>query len=151
MGKPMKNLRAKKEREEKRRKEAREAKVLLINHLLDSGAQTKSDLAKGAGISLSTLNKIFKEEKELYKRYLTELRTITDLAQDNMFDIVADKGHPKNYDASKHMLKHFKSDMDQVLDSKDESEEMELEINGSGKSKASPITIRFGKRGDKKE
>ena len=146
MGKPMKNPQRTKDKADAKRELARSQKVELINKALEEGAQTKKDLAAKAGMRLSALKKLFKEEKELYAKYLEELRTIKDIATDNMFDVVDDKAHPKNYDASKHVLKHFKSDIDDVLDSKDDDTTIKITNATSSRKR-----ITFGVDGDSEE
>jgi len=121
-------------------------RILLISAALDSDITTKEELCKVTELSRTQLNLIFKENPELYARYCVLRKLLVEIASDNISAIVEDRGHPKNYDASKWVVTNFKSDLDSVLESKEES--LDVEINGSGNSKASPITIRFGKRED---
>tara|TARA_R110000796_G_scaffold178022_1_gene294800 strand:+ start:5827 stop:6291 length:465 start_codon:yes stop_codon:yes gene_type:complete len=144
MAKAMKNSRRDVEKEQARLDKIRFDQVEAINIGLDNGLTTRAELAKVAGIKLFQLTILFKSEKEVYDKFCLIRQTIVDIASDNLMDIVSDKKHPKNYDASKHVLTNYKSDLDSILTSKDE--EIELEFGGTGKSKASPITIRFGKK-----
>ena len=146
MAKAMKNSKRDNEKAQERKDKNRANQIFLINDALDGGLTTRADIALQAGLKLHELSILFKEESALYAKYCIIRQTIVDMASDNLMDIVADKAHPKNYDASKHVLTNYKSDLDSILQSKDGEGEMEVEIGGTGKSKASPITIRFGKK-----
>lgn len=117
--------------------------ILRIEAALDKGLSTRTDIAKAAGIKISQLAQIFNKNRELYAKYCVVRKTIVDLASDNIMDIVADKEHPKNYDASKWVVTNYKSDLDSTLESKD-GEGLDIEVEGGSKKR--PVVIRFGKK-----
>ena len=121
--------------------------ILRIEAALEEGLSTRTDIAKAVGIKISQLAQIFNKNRELYAKYCLIRKTIVDMASDNLFDIVADKTHPKNAQMSKWVLSNYKSDLDSTLDSKD-SDSIEVEIGGK---KRRPTVIRFGKKTSSKE
>lgn len=125
-----------------------EQRTMLVELALDQGKLTKKDISKATGLKISDLNNLFNLNKELYAKYSMEYRTIKDIASDNIADIVRDPNHAKNYDASKYILANYKSDFDDVLESKDDTE---IEIKGAGGKSSRPVVIRFGKKQDKTE
>lgn len=128
----------------RKKAEEREKHVFKIEEAMDQGASTKKQISEKSGIKIAELNKIFKEEKELYRRFCETRRTIVDLAADNIYDIVEDQTHPKNAEVSKWVLNHYKSDLDATLESKND-EEVEVEIDGTGERGSRPTVIRFRK------
>ena len=122
----------------------KDKRIRLVNAAIEAGLSTRKDIAKAADMKLHELSGLFSTEKDLYAKYCILRKMIVDLASDNIFDIVADKQHPKNYDASKYVVTNYKSDLDSTLESKDE--DIDVSIGGSATSGASPITIRFGKK-----
>ena len=55
----------------------------------------------------------------MYKLYAQRRRELVDIAADNIQDIVEDKHHPSHYAASKYVLDHYKTDLDNILEIKD--------------------------------
>lgn len=121
-----------------------EDRCLLVEEALSRDIITKSEICKATGLKMSVLNNVFTQNRKLYAKYCVIRRTITDVAADNIVEIVMDKTHPKNYDASKEVLKNFRTDLDDVLDSK----ETEVLIENTGKAK-SPVRIVFGNTSSK--
>tara|TARA_R110000765_G_scaffold376036_2_gene466740 strand:- start:417 stop:842 length:426 start_codon:yes stop_codon:yes gene_type:complete len=119
-------------------------RAILVEAAIDLGLTSRTEIAKSTALKLQELNNLFRERPELYAKFCIVRKTIVDMAADNMMDIVADRAHPKNYDASKFVITNYKSDLDASLESKVDG--IDVEIGGSGKSGASPITIRFGKK-----
>lgn len=117
-----------------------EDRTLLVQKALESGHITKIDICKATGLKIVALNNLFRDNRELYAEYVVLRRTITDIAADNIVAIVMDKTHPKNYDASKEIMKMYKTELDESLDAKD-GDHIKIEGGGSG----SPINIVFGK------
>lgn len=130
-------------------KKLKEERIRLVEAAIGAGLSTRKEIAEVANMKLHELSNLFSVEKELYAKYCVLRKMIVDMASDNIFDIVADKQHPKNYDASKYVVTNYKSDLDSTLESKDE--DIDVQIGGSGASGASPITIRFGKKKKEEE
>lgn len=137
MAKNMKNPRRVKQTE-------LDKKVYKIELALDQGATTKKRIGEHTKFKLATINEVFKQDKNLYRKFCEIRKTIVDLAADNVMDIVADQDHPKCAEMSKWVLNHYKSDLDETLDAKD-SEDVEVEIGEGGRGNR-PTVIRFGKK-----
>ena len=120
--------------------ELRDKHVELAKDAIEDGISSRKELASHIGIKLSELSSLFKEEADIYKLFCDVRRTIVDLASDNLYDVVADKEHPKNYDASKWVVANYKSDLDASLESKDD-DGIEIQVDGGKKRK--PTLIKF--------
>ena len=75
-------------------------------------------------------------------------KTISDIASDNILDIVNDASHPQHFAASKYILSTYKSDLDEVLEDKS-GEDISVLVGDN--AKGSPITINFGKPRQKED
>lgn len=131
-----------------RNSKRKEAKLLderagLVRAALDLGNITRKEICKATGLKLHELNNLFARDRGLYGEYVVRRRTIADIASDNIMDIVNDPSHPQHFQASKYILSTYKSDLDDVLEDKGQEE---IGISIGGDSKASPITINFGKK-----
>ena len=135
-------------REEEKRKSLLEDKKLRIREAIKQGVVLSRDLAKIAGIKLHDLKNIFTNDRELYAEYCVAKKTIENLAADNIYKIVEDESHPKNYDASKFIIQNFRTEIDDVLDGKN-GEMLDIEIGG--KSDGGGITLKFGNSKDEKD
>jgi hypothetical protein len=91
------------------------------------------------------LKNIFHRERDLYAEYCVRRKVITDMATDNIYRIVSDDNHPKKYDASKWVAQNFKTELDDMLESRDE-ESMGLNVNPDENG---GITIKFGNKKEK--
>ena len=91
---------------------------------------------------MNDLRNIFTNDRELYAEFCVGRKLITDLASENIYNIVKDEGHPKNYDASKFIIQNFKTDIDDSLESKD-GEMVDIQLGGG--SNGGGITLKFGK------
>lgn len=129
----------------KRRQEEKllETRAAMVRAALKLGLITRQDICKASDMKMHELANLFTADRELYAEYAVMRRTITDTASDNIIEIVNDKTHPKHYDASKYILTTYKSDLDDTLESHDESS---LSVAIGGESKAAPVVIRFGKK-----
>lgn len=136
MARSMKNT----ERKEKKLLKTRAA---LVRAALEAGQISRKDICKATGLQLHELTNLFTQDREVYGEYVVRRRTISDIASDNILDIVNDPTHPQHFQASKYILSTYKSDLDEVLESQDEAE---MNISVGGDSKASPINITFGKK-----
>ena len=113
MAKPMSNSKRAKDRRN------RERKVLFQEAIADEYT-SRRDIAKAIGISSFDLTEFFEENPKMYKLYASRRRELRDIALDNITDIVEDKTHPKHYDASKYIVQNYQTDLDVILDSRDE-------------------------------
>ena len=136
MARSMKNT----DRKEKKLQKTRAA---LVRAALDAGQISRKDICKATGLQMHELANLFTQDREVYGEYVVRRKTISDIASDNILDIVNDPTHPQHFQASKYILSTYKSDLDDVLESQQESE---MNINVGGESGASPINITFGKK-----
>lgn len=136
MARSMKNT----ERKEKKLLKTRAA---LVRAALESGQISRKDICKATGLQLHELTNLFTQDRDIYGEYVVRRKTISDIASDNILDIVNDPTHPQHFQASKYILSTYKSDLDDVLESQDEAE---MNISVGGGSNASPINITFGNK-----
>ena len=136
MARSMKNT----ERKEKKLLKTRAA---LVRAALEAGQISRKDICNATGLQMHELANLFTQDREVYGEYVVRRKTISDIASDNILDIVNDPTHPQHFQASKYILSTYKSDLDDVLESQTESE---MNINVGGESGASPINITFGKK-----
>lgn len=115
--------------------------IALIKAAIESDNSTYEKIAKATGISTYKIKEYFVKDRDLYALYKVRRRMLVELAADNIQAIVEDKYHPQHFSASKYVLQNYKSDLDSVLDLKDE--EIELGLTEGGDS---GIVIRFGKK-----
>lgn len=119
-----------------------ETRADLVRAALESGCISRKEICRATGMKLHELANLFTKDRKVYGEYVVRRKTITDIASDNIMDIVNDPSHPQHFQASKYILSTYKSDLDEVLESQEQSD---LAIN-VGDSSASPITINFGKK-----
>ena len=126
-----------------KRKEAKllESRAEFVRAALEAGHISRKDICKATGLQMHELANLFTQDRKVYGEYVIRRRTISDVASDNILDIINDPQHPQHFAASKYILTTYKSDLDEVLEDKDD-EAMNISIGG--KSKASPVTIKFG-------
>mgnify|MGYP003637807109 FL=1 len=136
MARSMKNT----DRKEKKLLKTRAA---LVRAALEAGQISRKDICNATGLQMHELANLFTQDREVYGEYVVRRKTISDIASDNILDIVNDPTHPQHFQASKYILSTYKSDLDDVLESQQESE---MNINVGGESGASPINITFGKK-----
>ena len=141
MARSMKNSK----RQEKRLLETR---AELVRAALEAGMISRKDICKVTGLQMHELANLFTKDRKVYGEYVVRRKTISDIASDNILEIVNDPEHPQHFAASKYILSTYKSDLDEVLESQDEES---VSISVGGESKANPITIKFGKDKKKKE
>lgn len=135
-----------KKREEEKKKSILEDKKLRIREAIKQGIVLRRDLCKVTDIKLHDLRNIFTKDRELYAEFCVARKTIEGLASDNIYKIVEDETHPKNYDASKFIIQNFKTDMDDILESKD-GESLDISLGNS----SGGITLKFGNQKEKEE
>ena len=124
-----------------------EDRKILVEQALHLGKLTRKDICNATGLSMTELANLFQKDREIYHKYSIMRRTVVDVAADNIVNAVMDPNHPKNYDASKEVLKNWKSDLDDILDSRDGTE---IKIEGGSNAK-SPVKIVFGDTSSKKK
>lgn len=139
MAKSMKNRR----RAEKKVNELRRKLVLTA---LEEGITTRKAICTATGLKAHELSNLFTEDRDLYAKYVVRRKTITDLAADNIVDILNDPGHPQHFQASKYVLQTYKSDLDDTLESQD-SENISVEIDSKGE--INPVIIKFSRGREK--
>lgn len=127
----------------RKRKEVKllETRAEFVRAALDAGHISRRDICTATGIKLHELANLFTLDRKVYGEYVVRRKTISDIASDNILDIVNDPKHPQHFAASKYILTTYKSDLDDVLESQD-SDALNVSIGGA--SKASPIIIKFG-------
>lgn len=125
-----------------KRKEAKllNSRAEFVRAALEAGHISRKDICKATGMQMHELANLFTKDRKVYAEYVVRRRTISDIASDNIMDIVNDPQHPQHFQASKYILSTYKSELDEVLESQDQSE-IAVQL-GSGT--ASPITINFG-------
>ena len=101
-------------------KRNRERKILFQEAIAD-GHTSRRDICKAMGISSFDLTEFFEENPKTYKLYASRRRELVDTAADNLQDIVDDRTHKDHYQASKYVLDNYKSDLDNILDNKEDS------------------------------
>lgn len=134
-----------KEREETNLHESR---VLLIESALEEGITSKIDIAKATGLKIWDINNVFAKDRKLYSKFCVRRKILVDVAVDNIEAILNDRSHPQNYQASKHIITTYKTDLDDILESK-EVDDISVLVEG-GESQ-SPVTIVFGRKKSKEE
>lgn len=127
----------------KARKEAKllETRAEFVRAALESGHISRKDICKATGLKLHELTNLFTKDRKVYSEYVVRRKTISDIASDNILDIVNDPTHPQHFAASKYILSTYKSDLDEVLEDKSGED---ISVTLGGESKGSPITINFG-------
>lgn len=136
MARSMKNT----ERKEKKLLNTRAA---LVRAALEAGQISRKDICNATGLQMHELANLFTRDRDVYGEYVVRRKTISDIASDNILDIVNDPTHPQHFAASKYILSTYKSDLDEVLESQSDND---VSIQVGGESKASPIQITFGKK-----
>jgi hypothetical protein len=86
------------------------------------------------------LNEVFAADTDLYSEFCIMRKTLVDVAADNLQDILHNREHPQNFQATKYVLEKYKSDLDSNLEAKDPGE-LGLTI---GDGSPSPVRITFG-------
>lgn len=131
-------------------KERKEAKLLetradLVRAALEGGHISRKDICSATGLKLHELANLFTKDRKVYGEYVVRRKTISDIASDNILDIVNDPSHPQHFAASKYILSTYKSDLDEVLEDKSGED---IQVMLGEQSKGSPITINFGKKSE---
>ena len=128
---------------ERQVKKLLKTRAALVRAALESGHITRKDICNASGLKMHDLANLFTQDREVYSEYVVRRKTISDIASDNILDIVNDPTHPQHFAASKYILSTYKSDLDDVLESQSQDQ---VGITVGGDSKASPINITFGKK-----
>tara|TARA_R110000796_G_scaffold154621_1_gene271317 strand:- start:5206 stop:5625 length:420 start_codon:yes stop_codon:yes gene_type:complete len=126
---------SKKREEEKLLKDRAE----LVRAALQSGKMIKKEICDATGLSMVELKNLFQIDREIYAEYVVLRKTIMDIAADNIVAIVNDPQHPQHFQASKELLKNFKSEFDETLESSDNV----LQINPTSRSQKNRVKIVF--------
>ena len=121
--------------------------VDLVRVALSKGKMLKKDICEATGLTIPTLNNVFRDDRELYAEYVVLRKTIMDIASDNLVAIVNDPTHPHHFQASKEMLKNFKSDFDSELESSGDI----LKIESPGGKSKTAVKIVFSSTNSKEK
>lgn len=131
--------------QQREEKKTLEDNVVLIRTAIEAGFTTRSKIADATGLKLHEVARTFEKDRELWSLYTIRRRTIVDIATDNIEDIITNKNHPQNFQASKWVVTNYKTDLDKgVLESRDDKD-IAVEVQGTGKSKAPAVSITFSK------
>jgi len=109
----------------------------LILAALDKGFTTRKKIGDACGLKTWQVADILKHDENLWAQYTMHRKTLTDLAADNIQDILEDPNHKDHFQASKYILQKYKSDFD---DSFESQQDEGLQI-GSGEGKSVKITF----------
>lgn len=107
------------------------------------GHTARRDICKAMNLASHELTEFFEENPKMYRLYAQRRRELVDIAADNIQDIVEDKKHPSHYAASKYVLDHYKTDLDNILDIKDGSDVGSVNVSGDS---GSGVVIKFTKK-----
>ena len=129
-----------KRREEEKLLTDRAARVRAA---LNANIMVRKEICNATGLTMLQLKNLFQKDRELFAEYAVLRKTIMDVAADNLVAIVNDPTHPHHFQASKEMLKNFKSDFDDTLEGVDSI----LNIQPSGKK--SKVKIVFSSTSSK--
>lgn len=85
----------------KARKEAKllETRAEFVRAALESGHISRKDICKATGLKLHELTNLFTKDRKVYSEYVVRRKTISDIASDNILDIVNDPTHPQHFAA----------------------------------------------------
>lgn len=111
-----------------------------------AGKITRKDISESTGLSLVEIKNLFQKDRALYAEYVVVRKTITDIASDNIVDIINDPNHPQHFQASKYVLQNYKSDLDDSLESSDSELKIEATVEGA----TDPVKIVFSSTSSKK-
>jgi hypothetical protein len=123
-------------------KRNRENKAQFQDAIAD-GHTSRRDICKAMNLASHELTEFFETNPKMYKLYASRRRELVDIAADNIQDIVEDKAHPSHYAASKYVLDHYKTDLDNILDQKDDDS-----VTLSSSNVDSGVVIKFTKKED---
>ena len=110
-----------------------------IAEAIKRGYTTESKISRATGLSIHEVSECFKWNIPLYQKYTYARKTIVDKASDSVEDIIDDPSHPNHYQASIYILKTYKSDLDEILESHDK----ESVIVGVGGDEKTKVNITF--------
>jgi hypothetical protein len=142
MGRGMSNSKRAKDRRQRER-------VMLFDEAILDGHTSRRDICTAMNISSYDLTGFFDENPKLYKIYASRRRELRDTALDNITDIIEDKSHPKHYDASKYIVQNYRTDLDVILESKEDGDISSSSV--SVDNKGSGVIIKFTKGSDKEK
>ena len=128
-------------------KRNKERKVKFQEAIAD-GFTSRRDIAKAVGITSFDLTEFFEDNPKMYKLYASRRRELRDVALDNITDIIEDKFHPKHYDASKYIVQNYQTDLDIILEGKDDDPAGSVTVTGGD---SGGVVIQFTKPTAKEE
>lgn len=114
-----------------------EKRIFEIDTALDCGAVSYADIRKATGYTITNIHSTFKRDPELHLKYKKGIMSIELQAVSNLVDILFDPKHPDNYKATSTFLGKYKTELDEIFESKEESS---FNITTKG---GSPVQINF--------
>ena len=116
--------------------------IALIKAALYSDNTTYRQITAVTGLNAWQIKELFSKHIDLYSLYKVRRKMLVEMAADNLQAIVEDKNHPQHFQASKYVLEKYKSDLDGILETKDnEEEDLTMSIEGD-----SGVVINFGRK-----
>ena len=128
-------------RKEEKKLRILEDKKLRIREAIKQGLRLKKEIAAAASLTIAVLNNVFAEDRKLYAEYRVSLKTIADIAVDNLHEAVMNIDHPKNIEISKWIATKYKTELDEALDSVEEGDSMSIDVHGES---GGGVTIIWG-------
>lgn len=110
-------------------------KTLEINPTIT----TLRQISVTTGASIHEIDKVFQMCPELKAEFTVRRRSLANLAADNIHEIVNNFNHPQNFQASKFIVQTYKSDLDEDLVPKLNTE-LDFDIKNG---QISPVKITF--------
>lgn len=120
-----------------------EDNCMLVRAAIEKGALTRAEICKATGLRQVDIVQVFTKDRKLYADYQVIKKTIALEASDALHDIVRNPRHPQHFQACKFIVQSHKSDLDELLESKDS---VKIEAEGgeaTGGGKASRVVISF--------
>lgn len=121
--------------------------IALIKAAIENDNSTYRQITEVTGLNNWKIKDLFTKHADLYALYKVRRKMLVEMAADNIQSIIEDKNHPQHFAASKYVLQNYKSDLDEVLDTReDDDTDLEMSIEGGA-----GVVINFGKKPKKIE
>lgn len=112
------------EAEKKKRYEA-------IELAIESGVLAYKKICKTTKLTEAQLQKAFRENEELHKKYKIALLVVKNKAANNIISMVMDDAHPKNFEATRLFVTRYKTTLDEVFEPQTQQIESDVDIDGT--------------------
>jgi hypothetical protein len=97
---------------------------------LENGARSYRTIAATSGLTLGVVQSVMRKYDDIHVQYVAKLQQIKNLASANMSDIIADKDHPKNFEATKYFMTKYVTEYDEAFESKEGSGDFKIDVGG---------------------